>query len=116
MSVFRPHDPIYRRAFSMITVLALLSVFISSVIISAANDIYAFIKPDAVCELNIDKPLTVYELALIMQKNGIISNPTLFSLYATIKEKDKDILLFSGDLILTSDMGYREILAQLSKK
>ncbi len=103
-----------RRACSVIVPLCFFSIILAAAIISVANDMYAFIKPDTEVNLTLDSPETVYSAARTLGENGIINNPASFSLYVLSKGAEDKILNFSGELTLSSSMSYREILKTFS--
>ena len=105
---------LYLNAFSVISVVFLLSALISALIISITNDLYAFIKPEASCVLNISEPTAIGEISAIMQQNGIIENPFMFTLYAKIKNQDDILEVFSGEIELNAQMSYSEIINEFS--
>ena len=95
---------------AFIVPLYFLSVLISSAIISATNDIYAFYKPQKVEEVIICDSLSTKEFAKLLSERGIISNEAAFRLYVSSKNADSKIHAFEGELSLNSQMSYREIL------
>ena len=105
---------LYLNAFSVISVVFLLSALISALVISITNDLYAFIKPEASCVLNISEPTAIGEISTIMQQNGIIENPFMFTLYAKIKNQDDILEVFSGEIELNAQMSYSEIINEFS--
>lgn len=104
----------YRRICSVIIPLLFLSLFLAALIISAANDIYAFVKPQRAAIIVIDKGESAYTLSALLSENGIIQNPLAFTLYAKLKDAEGDISAFEGELELESSMSYREILRYFS--
>ena len=90
--------------------MALVAVFIASLVIALANDIYAFIKPDGAITLSVDTPRSLPEISHMLEDCGVIANPYAFALY--VKSKDKTELLesFVGNAELDRSMSYREIL------
>ena len=107
-----PHEKgrLYRFAFARITVIALLALFCVGIAVSLVNDLYAFVKPDEAVTLSWTDPLPLAELSRSLQKNGVIRNPTAFSLYVRSKGKVDALEAFTGTLTLNSSMSYREIL------
>ncbi|MBE6597019.1 MAG: endolytic transglycosylase MltG [Ruminococcaceae bacterium] len=104
-----------RRASSIILPLFFLSVLISALIVSVANDMYAFVKPQREITLEISESMELSEISDILADNGIISNPTVFSIYVLSKDAEERISEFSGTLSLNSSMSYREILRSFKK-
>lgn len=103
-----------RRACAIIAPLFFLSLLISGALISAANDIYAFLKEEGEITLTLDASSRVYDTARVLSQNGIIKNPALFSLYVRAKGAQSRILGFSGEITLGTSMSYRELLWSFS--
>lgn len=99
-----------RRIFSSIFVMALTAAFFACLLISVANDIYAFIKTEGEIILTVSSPLNVSDFSKLLHDNKIISNPTIFSLYLKSKDKTEIIESFVGNVKLDRSMSYREIL------
>ena len=104
-----------KNTFEIIIIITLLSALISLAVISVANDVYAFVKPDESVTLRIDEPLDLGELSRLLQKEGVIKNPTVFSLFIRSKGKTDKLEAFVGEAFLRQDMSYREIMRTLSK-
>lgn len=104
----------YRRICSVIIPLLFLSLFLSAAVISVANDVYAFVKPQRTATVTISNGENAYTLAAILSENGIIENPLAFTLYAKLKNAEKTISDFQGDIQFKSSMSYREILKSFS--
>ena len=105
-----------RHLYGKITVMTLVAVFIALVIVSIANDVYAFIKKDVEVVLTIDELHSISELGYLLEEHGIISNPHIFTIYAKSNIKDKNALSFSNPVTLNRSMSYREILLVLANK
>ncbi len=99
-----------RRVFGVIFVMALTAAFFACLLISVANDIYAFIKSEGEIVLTVSSPLGISDFSKLLHDNSIISNPTIFSLYLKSKDKTEFIESFVGDVKLDRSMSYREIL------
>ena len=104
----------YRRICSVIIPLLFLSLCLSAAVISVANDVYAFVKPQRTATVTISNGENAYTLAAILSENGIIENPLAFTLYAKLKNAEKTISDFQGDIEFKSSMSYREILKSFS--
>ena len=105
---------IVRNTFEMIIMITLLSALIALAIISVANDMYAFVKSSEQVVLNVSEPLTLSELSKQLQSEGIIKNPTVFSMFVRSKGRADALESFSGEIALRRDMSYREIMIALS--
>lgn len=101
------------RAFSILLPLCLFSILLSGILISVFNDVYAFIKPDADITVYVSSPLSDTELSVLLQKNGVIKNPTVFKLYLRSKGLSDKLSEMTGEWVLNSNMSYREIVLEL---
>ena len=110
----RNEKKIRRYAYATVTVITLLALLLAALLVSVANDMYAFVKRDASATVTLDTPESVYETAKKLEKHGIINNPAIFTLYVRSKNADERILSFSGELKLDSSMSYRDILRSFS--
>lgn len=103
---------LYRFAFSKIAVTVLIALFCACLIISVANDLFAFVKPSNTLNLDVSQPISSGELSRLLQNEGIIENSFAFWIYARLKKSDVSLEEFRGAVHLSSDMGYRDILNQ----
>jgi len=104
-----------RNTFEIVIMITLLSALISLAVISVLNDIYAFVKPEGAVTLSVSEPLRLNTLSRRLQREGIIKNPTVFSLFVKSKGMAQKLESFSGEVALRKDMSYREIMLALSK-
>ena len=104
-----------RRVFRKVLVLSLLALFCATALLSIANDTYAFFKPQRTVALAISPPCTLDDFSRLLEENGVLLHPHLFSLYVKSKQKSELVERFSGELVLDSSMSYREILQALAK-
>ena len=95
--------------------MALTAALLALAVASVANDIYAFIKPNGSVTLTVDTELTFTELGFLLEKQGVITNPHIFSLYARSKLGEEVPSYFLGSVKLDRAMSYREILLEFSK-
>ncbi len=100
-----------RYAYATVTVITMLALLGAALLVSVANDMYAFVKPQREVSLSLDAPLSLSELAALLEREGIVANPTIFTLYTKVKNKVARVEAFSGEITLNSAMSYREILA-----
>ena len=83
-------------------------------IVSALNDIFAFVKDDSVYEINIeDENMSLEELSEYLGDEGIITYPFLFRLYVGLKE-DGEITLQEGTHKVSPSYNYDKILGALN--
>ena len=110
----RERDKLYRYAYARVTVTVLSAILFAGLLISVANDMYAFVKPQGQITLTVAVPLSLEQTAEELHRLGIIQNPTVFRWYVTAKQKRSAVERFSGTLTLSPEMSYRELLRQLS--
>ena len=101
---------LYRFAFAYLLRIVLIALLCVGILISFANDLYAFVKPDRSVTLSWETPRTLEGAARELQRQGVIENPTVFALYVKSKDRRARIEEFSGEITLNSSMSYREIL------
>ena len=105
---------LYRFAYARITVIALSALLFAGLLVSIANDMYAFVKPNREITLKIETPMSAEDLTQMLEESGVIANPTIFRLYVGSKQYTERLELFCGNLVLNSNMSYREILIAFS--
>lgn len=103
-----------RNAFEIIIIITLLSALLALAVISVANDIYAFVKPNESVTLSISEPLELKAFSKKLQDEGIIKNPTVFSIFIKSKGRQEKLEAFVGEVALRQNMSYREIMLALS--
>lgn len=69
------------KAIAYIIFVFVVSAVLSCLIIFCANDIYAFVKDDVSATFEIPEGAGVYDVATILEKNGVIEHPLVFTLY-----------------------------------
>ena len=107
---------LWRYAFARVTVLVLLSLFLAALLISVANDLYAFVKPNRPVILTVASPMSLSELSETMSQSGVIQNPTLFRLYVQSKGRVAAVEAYTGTLHVNASMSYRELLLAFTEK
>ena len=108
------NEKLIKNTFEIVIMIVLLSALIALAVISVANDMYAFVKPDGKVTLRIDEPIGLMELSHKLQDEGVIKNPTVFSLFIKSKGRKEKLEEFVGEVALRQDMSYREIMLALS--
>ena len=106
---------LWRTALSRVTVTVLLALFCAALLISLANDLYAFVKPDRPFLLTVNEPLSLSVLSDRLDTGGVVNNPTVFSLYVRSKDRAEELEQFVGTVKLNASMSYREILLAFSE-
>lgn len=107
---------LYRFAFARLTVLTLTVLLLAGLVISIANDMYAFVKEDRSVTFTVSSPRSLPELTAMLDEGGVIKNPTVFRLYVRAKGRIETAERFSGTLELNEAMSYREILLALAEQ
>lgn len=83
-------------------------------IVSAINDVFAFVKDDSLYEITIeDNKMTLKELSEYLHKEGIIRYPLVFRIYCGLKNED-GITLQEGTFMISPSYNYDKILNSLN--
>ena len=104
-----------RSIFGKVITLVLLASISTALLLSVANDMYAFFKPQGEVLLRIDDPCSLSDFSQLLESHGVLLNPHVFSFYVKRKKKASLIESFSGELLLNRSMSYREILQSVQK-
>ena len=99
-----------KRAFERTIILTILSLLLALFLVSAFNDIYAFVKPSEKVTISLNEPVSLYRFSQLLHEEEIINDPIVFSLFMIFKGKTELIEAFKGELSLNKDMSYREII------
>lgn len=91
----------------------LVAVLITIGIVSVANDIFAFIKPDESIIVTIEQGGSAAGVAKVLGDSGVIKHPLIFRLYSKLKKADGKYQY--GDYTLNSSLGYDQIISALKK-
>ena len=103
----------FKRAFGAVLPLCLVALMLAGLVISVANDMYAFVKPDEKITVTVDSPVSDGELAGLLKKSGVIENDIAFRLYLRSKNKLEKLSTLTGEWSLNSNMSYREIMLEI---
>ncbi len=102
-----------KRVFGVVVPLCFAAFFISALIISVANDMYAFVKPDKEITLEINHD-SVRELSGKLEESGVINNPHIFEFYIRSKNLQNSLENISGSFTLNPSMSYRTIILEIT--
>ncbi|MBC8569884.1 endolytic transglycosylase MltG [Zongyangia hominis] len=92
-----------------------ISLFLSYFILQGANDLFGFNKQDMQVEITVPENASVSDVAKILKKSGVISEPTIFTLYAQSRNDEETKTEFKpGTYVLNPKMAYDEIIITLS--
>ena len=122
----QPHEPQYPRrrrsrrqknsgcAGTMVYMIAVvgISLILSLVAIFMANDVFSFVKADAVKEVIVAENTDVYSLAKQLDDDDVINYGTVFKLYIRLKGDNKSVL--AGTYELNCNMDYGQIIDALA--
>ena len=107
---------LYRFAFAKILVIVLWALLFAGAVLSVANDMYAFVKPQKEIAFTVESPLSIEELSQQLEQADIVTNPFIFHLYVRSKNKIDRIEAFSGQVSLNTAMSYRELISAFSSE
>ena len=65
-----------------------VSMFLASLVIIMANEVFAFVKPDRTAVIEVKEDTTADEVAQMLEEGGIIQYPTLFKLYCAFSNAE----------------------------
>ncbi|MBE6543891.1 MAG: endolytic transglycosylase MltG [Ruminococcaceae bacterium] len=94
---------------SYIGIVLVVSVVLAVVIILAANDVFAFTKSDAQITVVIDEYPNIDTIAEALADANVIKYPSLFKLYAKLKEKE-NYNFAKGTYTVSPSMNYDALL------
>ena len=89
-----------------------ISIVLSLVAIFVANDVFAFVKDDAVKEITVAENTDVLSLAKQLDDEGVINYGTIFKLYVRLKGDNESVL--AGAYALNPNMDYGQIIDTLA--
>ena len=98
---------------TMVYVIAVLgvSIVLSLAAIFIANDVFAFVKDNAVKEITVAENTDLLELADQLDDEGVISYGTIFKLYVSVKGDNAGVL--AGSYARNPNMDYGQIIDTL---
>jgi len=103
------------KAVIYITVVLIISAYVSYYAITIANDVFAFVKNDREVTINIPENATDKEVAYLLEKNGLISYDWMFELYLIYKtDGDTPNTYIPGEKKLNATMNYNQLIAELT--
>ncbi len=97
-----------------IILVLIASVILSYFVVTIANDVFAFQKADVKTEVVIDNYRTIDDIADILYENDIIIYPSVFKMYAQLKNDDGKFL--AGKYSVDTTMNYDTLLALFKKQ
>ena len=103
----------FLKQFRYYGLIVLVSILLTAGIVTVANDVFAFIKPDESIVVNIPQGGTTAQISKTLKEAGVINNPTVFRLYCKLKKADGTFQY--GDYTLNSNLAYDQIISKLKK-
>ena len=91
-----------------------VSMLLSAFIIIAANELFAFKKPDYTAVVEIPEDATTGQVARILKKADIIEHPLLFNFFVTLTTDDVEFT--AGKHEANAGLDYRALLRSLTRK
>lgn len=101
------------KQFAYYGTIVLVSLLLTMGIVSVANDVFSFIKPDESVIVSVAQGSSTKTIAKTLKANGVIKHPVVFRLYSKLKKADGKYQF--GDYTLNSNLGYDQIIAKLKK-
>jgi len=86
-----------------------ISLFLGFFVISVGNDVFAFVKSQEEITVTIPENATVETVADILEENGIIKYPKIFTLFAKLKKDDGEFI--AGEYQVTPSTNYEMLLS-----
>lgn len=86
-----------------------VSAFLSYFGITVCNDVFAFVKDSSETVIDIPEYATVGDIAKILKANKIISYPSIFKLYASLRHDSGEYI--AGEYTVTPSMNYDDLLS-----
>ncbi len=83
--------------------------FLSYYMIIWGNDIFAFVKSDEEIEVTIPEYATIKEISEILDESSVIKYPSVFRMYAKIRNKD-EYEFEPGEYTVTPSMSYDKLI------
>ena len=88
-----------------------ISIVLSLAAVFIANDVFAFVKDNAVKEITVSENTDLLSLADQLDNEGVINYGTIFKLYVRVKGDNQGVL--AGSYALTPNMDYGQIIDTL---
>lgn len=101
------------RAFVYIAAVLISSVIFSVIIITNANDIFAFVKSDEEMEITIEEGTDLNALAKQLKSMGVIKHKNTFKMYIKYRGKDSDSYT-PGKYIVSPSLNYDQIISAIT--
>lgn len=93
----------------------LVSIILSTVIITNANDIFAFVKDEKTVSLEIEPGTDLNDLAEMLKDEGIIEHQNTFKFFIKFRNKASDSYT-PGTYTVSSTMSYDQIISAITPR
>lgn len=90
------------------------SMLLSALIIVAANEVFAFQKPDHQAVVEIPENATTSQVAKILKQSDIIAHPSLFQVFVSMTTDD--VKFIAGKHEPNANLDYRALVRMLTRK
>lgn len=104
-----------KRALGYILPICFFSLLLCGFVVSVANDVYAFVKDDAEIKIILSGNEELSYIAERLGDEGIVNNPAIFAMYVRRAGREEAVKKYSGEITLSPDMSYREIVLEFLK-
>ena len=92
-----------------------VSIILSAVIITNANDVFAFVKDEKTVSLTIEPGTDLADLAEQLKDEGIIKHENTFKFFIKFRKKDSDSYS-PGTYTVSSTMSYDQIISAITPR
>lgn len=103
------------QAFIYIAAVLLISIILSYIIITNANDIFAFVKSDEEYTITIEPGTNLSKLAGQLKEIGVIEHKLTFQVYIKYRGKDSDAYT-PGTYTVSPSMNYDQLISAITPK
>ena len=101
------------RAFIYIAAVLIISIIFSAVIITNANDIFAFVKSEEMYSITIEAGTDLNQLADQLKEMGIIKHKLTFKMYTKYRKNDSDAYI-AGTYTVSPSMNYDQLIRAIT--
>lgn len=92
-------------------VIVAVSCLLAWFALMSVNDLFGFGKEDRQIEVSVERGMSVFQIASLLEQEGVIDHGMTFRLYAAFRKRDTGFQ--AGDYVLNSNMGYDRIISAL---
>ena len=96
-----------------VVVVLIISAYLSYMVITVGNDVFAFVKGDREVTVTIPEDATRKQVAYLLESNGLIEYDWAFNLFS-VYQWDDDTSFIAGEHTLNTSMNYSQMLSALT--